>query len=381
MIVTLPDILIMLLTFQLLFVSIYLFSKKTGKNVSNKILGCFFISICIAMADNLLLTTGFWYKYPAGATLSSSFPFLYGPLLFLYTQSLIYKTFTFSSKKYLHLLPCAALFIILLFSYELQPQAVKISFLRAISSHRAPVSLYVPALLMIIHFSIYALASLSAIKKYNSLALNKYSAVKNINLKWLSSTIIFFLFLFALSLGNNILELTSSSGYHKVFLTAIILLLFYFINRLIFKALNNPGIFSWVDENDIPVSVKTAGPAGLPDRTTELSALSAHMHKNKPYLNPDLTVETLAKEMHMHPKELSKLTNEYLGQNFFDFVNRYRISAAQELLINSPDEKITVLEILYKTGFNSKSSFNTLFKKYTGLTPTNFKNQHRTVMG
>ena len=66
---------------------------------------------------------------------------------------------------------------------------------------------------------------------------------------------------------------------------------------------------------------------------------------------------------------------EILQQNFFDFINRYRIEEATRLLTNPEDKKITILEVLYKVGFNSKSSFNTLFKKYTGITPTEFRNK------
>jgi AraC-like DNA-binding protein len=62
-----------------------------------------------------------------------------------------------------------------------------------------------------------------------------------------------------------------------------------------------------------------------------------------------------------------------MGQNFYDFINRHRIDEASRLLTNPADEKITILEVLYEVGFNSKSSFNTLFKKYTGLTPTEFR--------
>jgi AraC-like DNA-binding protein len=65
-----------------------------------------------------------------------------------------------------------------------------------------------------------------------------------------------------------------------------------------------------------------------------------------------------------------------LQQNFFDFINRYRIEEAQRLLTDPPDKKITVLEVLYECGFNSKSSFNTLFKKHTGLTPSEFKKKN-----
>src|SRR6185503_2829883 len=64
-------------------------------------------------------------------------------------------------------------------------------------------------------------------------------------------------------------------------------------------------------------------------------------------------------------------------QNFFDFINRFRIDEAKLMLTNPKDRKITVLEVLYQVGFNSKSSFNTLFKKYTGLTPTAFRKEQQ----
>ena len=80
--------------------------------------------------------------------------------------------------------------------------------------------------------------------------------------------------------------------------------------------------------------------------------------------------------MEVRPKVLSQVINESLHQSFFDFVNRYRIEEAKQQLTHPEDEAITILEILYNSGFNSKSSFNTLFKKYTGLTPTEFRKNH-----
>jgi AraC-like DNA-binding protein len=378
MLLKLPDILIILLIFQLLFTSIYLFSKKGGKAISNKLLGCFFLSICISMADNLLLRTGVGYSYPDFVTFSSAFPLLYGPLLFLYTESLIYKAFDISKRAILHFLPFGVLFAISTISYEIQPVSVKLKMLHEMNGHHISRYFYAAALLMIIHFSVYAFSSLSLIKRYREAALNRFSTIREINLNWLSSTIIFFLVLFALSLINNVFEINSLSKLYPVTLLAIILLLFYFVNRFIFKALNNSEYLSWMEEEEAPVK---SGINDLPDKTDELNDLTAYMQAHKPYLNPDLTVEMLAKAMRITPKDLSRLINVHLEQNFFDFVNRYRISEAQHLLINSPDKKITVLEVLYQSGFNSKSSFNTLFKKYTGLTPTDFKDQNSRPAG
>ena len=376
MLLNLADILLLLLIFQLLFASIYLFSKKTGKPISNKTLGSFFLLICLSMADNLLLRTGVWYNYPYAATISSTFPFLYGPLLFLYSQSLIFKKFSITRKRLLHFLPFTIFFIVSVFSYEVQPTSLKISILKNINAHHIAGYFYIAALCMVIHFSLYAFSALVLIKKQKAIALNKFSSIQKINLDWLSSTIIFFLVLFTMSLINNAFEVSSLFKFYTMSLVIIILLLFYFINRVLFNALHNPEYFSWMDEGETPVILKTAPTSHQPDKRKELILLDDFMKNKKPYLNPELTVETLALSMEMHPKDLSKLINEHLQQNFFDFINRYRIREAQDLLINNPDKKITVLEILYKSGFNSKSSFNTLFKKYTGVTPTNFKGQN-----
>ncbi len=97
------------------------------------------------------------------------------------------------------------------------------------------------------------------------------------------------------------------------------------------------------------------------------------MQTKKPYLEPELTLEQLASRLSLKPRVLSQAINEILEQNFYDFINRHRIEEASRLLTNPKDEKITVQEVFYEVGFNSKSSFNTLFKKYTGLTPTAFR--------
>ena len=100
------------------------------------------------------------------------------------------------------------------------------------------------------------------------------------------------------------------------------------------------------------------------------------MDSQRPWLEPELSLEQLASRLSLRPKLLSQLINESLRQNFFEFVNRYRIEEAKRLLTNPVDKKITVLEVLYEVGFNSKSSFNTIFKKHTGLTPSEFKKKH-----
>ncbi|MEM8887199.1 MAG: helix-turn-helix domain-containing protein [Bacteroidota bacterium] len=83
----------------------------------------------------------------------------------------------------------------------------------------------------------------------------------------------------------------------------------------------------------------------------------------------------MAAKISIPPRELSRSINRIHGQSFFDYINRHRIQLAQEKIRQATDPKITVLEIMYEVGFQSKSSFNTAFKKFAGMTPTQWKAQ------
>ena len=97
------------------------------------------------------------------------------------------------------------------------------------------------------------------------------------------------------------------------------------------------------------------------------------MENEKPYLDDELTIQTLASRFGMPEKELSILINHHLGKHFFDFINEYRIDEAKKILDNPNNKELTILEILYQVGFNSKSSFYTAFKKATNQTPTEYR--------
>jgi AraC-like DNA-binding protein len=98
------------------------------------------------------------------------------------------------------------------------------------------------------------------------------------------------------------------------------------------------------------------------------------MKENEPFLDPSLTIQELSNQINIPVRDLSVLINHHINQHFFDFVNEYRIQKAMNILKDASKKHLTVLEILYEVGFNSKSSFNTSFKKYTNVTPTEYRN-------
>lgn len=96
------------------------------------------------------------------------------------------------------------------------------------------------------------------------------------------------------------------------------------------------------------------------------------VEKEKPYLDPGLSLRSLASAIDIHPNQLSWLLNESIGKNFNEFVNYYRVEAFKQLATDSTNAHLSLLGLAYESGFNSKTVFNTYFKKETGLTPKQF---------
>jgi len=97
------------------------------------------------------------------------------------------------------------------------------------------------------------------------------------------------------------------------------------------------------------------------------------MSKTKPFLDDELDLKTLAHLTNLHPKSLSQVINENFQKNFFDYVNVYRIEVAKKMFENPTYSEYKIYEVMYEVGFNSRSSFNTAFKKFTGQTAKEFR--------
>jgi len=103
------------------------------------------------------------------------------------------------------------------------------------------------------------------------------------------------------------------------------------------------------------------------------SRLSELMNDQKPFLDSELNLIKLAELINITPHQLSYIVNTGFNENFFQYINTYRVEKAKELLLQEEMNKLSVLGIAFESGFNSKTSFNTTFKKITGQTPTEFK--------
>jgi len=358
--------------FQLLLISIFLLTHDKGKRLSNQLLGSFFLSIGLNLIDTFLQFNHVYNSHPSLAFWGSCLPLTFGPLLYLYVQSLFYKDFAPNWKKYRHFIPFFAFFILTEVSYLLQTRVYQETLLRSLEVRKAPGYLPWTACLIFLHFLAYSWASLRIIQHHKKEARSKFSDPVYNNVSSISAAIIFFMVIMTTAAVNQLSLLTPLAKYFYGVFSVMLVFMFLFISQVLIKSMRRTDLFSLAEEKPGAIQENGFGVSEI-EKNKLLLQLREHMEKSRPFIKPDLTIEQLATQLSLHPRVLSHVINNSLQQNFFDFINRYRIEEARQLLMNNPDKKITILEVLYKVGFNSKSSFNTLFKKYTGLTPSEFR--------
>jgi AraC-like DNA-binding protein len=375
MTVTPSGILFSLLIFQLLFLSFFLFTQEKGRRISHVLLGLFFLLMALNLLDVFLLMTGVYFSHPALAGWGSCLPLLFGPLLFFYTRSVLYKEFAIDWRKGVHLLAFGIVFCYAEGIYLSSSRQEQENFLHEVAAQRFPRILSVASLLIFLQFLVYIVVSLRLVLRYKKAAGQQFSDQRRTDLSWLYSTLLFFAGVIVFAALRDCL--VRSPGIYLGLFNALVLCMLIFVNRVLLRALRQQDFFAFSEESPAP---SPAGNGGLEERVRVnpqqegiAERILVYMEDQKPYMDSELTLDQLAGQLSLKAKLLSQVINEVLGQNFFDFVNRYRIQEARRRLTNPEDPKVTVLEVLYQVGFNSKSSFNTLFKKYTGLTPTEFR--------
>ncbi len=97
-----------------------------------------------------------------------------------------------------------------------------------------------------------------------------------------------------------------------------------------------------------------------------------YRQQEEPYLDPNLTLRGLASDLKIHSNQLSWLINHEFNKNFSEFINHYRVETFKRISKDPKNAHINMIGLAYDSGFNSKTVFNTFFKKETGMTPMQY---------
>ena len=140
---------------------------------------------------------------------------------------------------------------------------------------------------------------------------------------------------------------------------------------LAFLAINFVLLINVYPKHNTVKCHKPSPQLSLVDQTEQPPSVLAKVKEQQLYTQSDLTLQSLAQQLYISQRRLSQTIKEDLDTNFSDFINTLRVELAQHYL--SQRQKVTITEVLYSVGFNSKSVFNTVFRQKTGMTPSEFR--------
>lgn len=341
--------------------------------VANRLLGIFMGIFSLAILYAVYIITGSFRSVPYFIGITYPFPLMYGPLWYFYARSLTYGHSRLRWIDILHFLPALLAFGILV-PYLLQPSEWKISLMENFSE-RVPLPLLVGSLLMTVQGIAYFALTVTLIRRNLKRILDLFSAIENISLRWLRNITVAIGIIWMIVAVFQILRLAGIPTFESMSqVVAAVSSIFVFTAG--YLGLRQPEVF------EPPASEYSTGTpsgryakSGLSDQRKAqiLARLKEHLETAKPYLNNSLTLKDLADALSVSEHNLSEVINTSLGQTFFEMVNSCRVQEVQRRLVDPAHSHFTLTAIAFDSGFNSKSTFNAVFRRITGVTPSEYR--------
>jgi len=349
---------------------------KHRKTVSDYLLSGFFLIYTVTTLLSYLEIYNriHGFPYPAFIFVSTPFLLLHGPAIWMYVKSLTDQHFSFKPVYLLNLLPFVLCVIDFTFQFYTIPTNEKIEILQTESFKHLfdyPIMIIAMALSSLIYFSWAALM----VRRYNRKIKGYFSETTNYDLAWLRvvmiASAIVYTIIYVAFVADLVLPVASFQWMHKVsfILGSIYLIVLGFFGH------KQGNLFS-----DRPIAIDLPETEPMLNETYSLDkrendfihSLLAFMSEKKPYLNAEITLTTLATDLEVSSEYLSKIINGRLGKNFYDFINHYRIEEFKTRCTLPENKNFTLIAIAFDCGFNSKATFNRVFKNATGQTPGDY---------
>ncbi|PCE63115.1 helix-turn-helix domain-containing protein [Sediminicola luteus] len=370
---TILEIAAIFILFISLLLATFLLTVKTSNKKANTLLGVYFIVFAIHIS--VFFYSKFVTLPPVLEMLRDHIAFFTSPLLFLYVVSSIYSDFKLKPIHLLHFAPF--LIQVLIFSprFYFSDSSTKNYLLKNLND--TPEGQL--SIVFGLSISLFYLAgTLLELRKYRKVLLENFSNKSNFNYKWLFQLFILLSTIFSFSFFKQVYKLFGTDveilNASRLILS---LVLIGFLTWIVLKGMYNPQLFRNINSNHLIISNSSSKKIVDVYIQENLQKLLAFMQDEEPFLDSSLTLQKLAKKLEMPKRDISELINLNMNQHFFDFVNQYRIHKAQKILANSKEDNLTIQQIMYDVGFNSKSSFYTTFKKKTGMTPSEYRKRKR----
>jgi AraC-like DNA-binding protein len=315
-------------------------------------------------------------NWPVFYSLAHYLPLLYGPFLFLFVQGIFHDNKD-GAKTFIHFIPFISFWLLVTVAETVNVP----SFVEMI--------LYNPQLratLLMVSLGWYHWKAFAVWQEDISKTEKQNREINSIRNAWIHQFIrISFIVCMVIVIALYLLYMNYPSGHGYRYGFVALTLFIYWIT---WSALKQPGLFlvvggaASVHPQQLPVlfvhrRIKKYARSTLDQKEKQriASALQLCMDHDKLYLDPSITIDQLAGKIECTRHILSQVMNEYIGKSFYDYINHYRVEEAKTLLLSSEKKHFKIASIAYDAGFNSLSTFNDVFRKTTGCTPSQFTKQ------
>ncbi len=360
-------------TFEGILIGLFLIFKKSVKFRANFWLGILVLSITAIILPGAVYRIGLLPDFPHVVHLHMVTIVLVGPAAYLYVRSCTQKDFEIRPILWLHFLP-TLLALGYHFPFFLESGEVKIiAFFKFFLNGELGVPKIISSI-KLLHPTIYFIICIRLIMNYRNHLSNAASYIDTAFHRWL------LVFCLILLLPLLVVIIFMLSTFQYISATTYFTGIFFFILAVHLAAMVKPELFQTFP-HQMPLSEPNEDQKQKYEKSTlqntqkdkYIEKLQTYVDTHKPYLEPELTLSQLSEQVGIPAHYLSQVINERLDCNFLDFINNYRVKAAKELLIDPKYSHYTIISTAYEAGFSAKSTFYTVFKKHTGMTPSAYR--------
>jgi len=362
---------------QGILLSVFLFSLKVNR-ISNRLLGLLTLFWALVLIQFAIQSQGSTTEFPHLYRTFSSLLLSLFPLQYLFVKYLLYDLKKFRRKDLLHFAP-SIIFVLIAYDFYFLSGPEKIEWIQN-KTHFHQVADIIINEVIAAQGILYSILILIRLSKYKKEIENYDSNVNEVILFALyRSTILIFAAWIIGAVAVN-LELLNISVNVNLFIIVylIIVLVIYITSYVVIKT---PEVFK-LDAIKMQVAFLKTGEDKQIATVININSnieeeelnkrLITYMENEKPYLDPNINLLQLADKIDAKRNQLSFVINNKHEMNFNEFVNSYRVEEVKKLMLDPANDSLKIISLAYDAGFNSKASFNRIFKNITGMTPSQF---------
>jgi len=351
-------------------------ATRHANSIANRLLAVAMLAFSIFLLQGVYYARGSYEAFPHFIGVTTPLIFVFGPICYLYAKAISEGDEALGRTDWLHFLPAIGVTLWFL-PFFLENGASKLTYLHALFEHGPPRDLAIIEALQYPQGIAYVVLTIRLLRRHRARLKESYSSTEGIDLLWLRDLTLGVAAVWTVATGLFLLEILGVQVAMNGSLTPLaVAVMVYGVG---YMGLRQPEI---LHRTPAPTASTGAAPeeaeyakSGLTPVQAEASMqqLRRVMEEKRLFLRGQLTLPELAEATGLSLHNLSEVINTRAGENFYDFVNRYRVEEVKRRLLDPRSAHLTILALAEESGFNSKSVFNACFKERTGLTPSRYR--------